>query len=805
MKKKLFGLLLVTASLVGCGTNVNENSVSQNEQVVANDAGLVESVGDSNILTPKVEIKKSKTYIGENETITMSPVYIQLVEKESEQYLRYAVAIKGDFENIYWTRKIEGKEDSDFEVKQAYKGLTSGNDIVYYTGNGISTDSSYENKYYWVIYIAKFSNDAYKNKDLTLNLNIVDRSGNINSTEERSTSLNYEINYSSLETSVMSQWSSKVTTRENGFNDRGIQNNGTLFIGDSFFDTDEFWTDFYTKYYGSKNVYSANISATTITDWQVFANRLIYPFAPKNIVIHCGTNDLYDDKHSADVVSNDTKHLIESIHANLPSTKIYYFGIEPRTNGINNEDVSKTIVTLNSVNNTMKSYCDSKNYLTYLNSPSFCYNQDGSVKSDFFRDGVHPKLENYQQYVTMLTNAGLSLDNNANKVNNFVTDVNKGVSETNRLFYCNGVAVTKNFVLSGSLKIDSTSNNAHIQFSFETNPLNRFLLWDSDNDGNFALGWACEGEHISVAPSRSNFSKNNVINWKIIVTEKNGYIYINDSLEAVMLNAPIGNAFKIGTENCSVSFTNMSILTKESNTNEFNNIVNGNRIQQYEQLASVDTSRRIIRDYQYYTDKVQFNYPSNTNWKERNYILGVMNGAFDWSIETDIDMVRTNGENDAARGWAGQIQVENSNGVFDNEDANKWCWRQDWYGWGHYNPANGSGLGDDVVNREGNCGGFEGFTFENYKNVILNNCNLKQTISYSASNGICTVKTYITSTSGSGTTSYQSLAFPTGKKMEVAFGMLWNMEGTHTINSIILNGIALEGPHSHSGTVGLVG
>lgn len=210
------------------------------------------------------------------------------------------------------------------------------------------------------------------------------------------------------------------------------------------------------------------------------------------------------------------------------------------------------------------------------------------------------------------------------------------------------------------------------------------------------------------------------------------------------------------------------------------------------------------------TEKVEFNYPANQNWLTRNYILGVMDGSNDWTIESDIDMVRFNGNQDCARGWAGQIQVENADGQFDNADANKMVWRQDWWGWGHYNPANGSDISLDAANREGNCGGWnEPFAFDDYKDSVLDNCNLKQTISYSHETGICTIVTIVTAKAGkckgeSCLVTYKSLAFPTDKRMEVGFGILWNMEGTHTINSIKYTGTVVEYAHSHADTVGLV-
>lgn len=210
-------------------------------------------------------------------------------------------------------------------------------------------------------------------------------------------------------------------------------------------------------------------------------------------------------------------------------------------------------------------------------------------------------------------------------------------------------------------------------------------------------------------------------------------------------------------------------------------------------------------------NKTVFNYPANTNWITNNFILGVMNGNADWTITADIDMIRTNGENDPSRGWAGQVQVENDEGNFDNEDAHKWVWRQDWWGWGYYNPANGRNFPADQVNKEGNCGGWvNNFDndFDDYKGIALNDCNLLQTISFSHETGKVTIVTVITPNDSKmqgkvATATYESLAFPTDKKMEVGFGMLFSMLGTHTINSVKITGNMIEGPHAKTGAIGL--
>lgn len=213
-------------------------------------------------------------------------------------------------------------------------------------------------------------------------------------------------------------------------------------------------------------------------------------------------------------------------------------------------------------------------------------------------------------------------------------------------------------------------------------------------------------------------------------------------------------------------------------------------------------------------NKVVFDYPAGSNWITNNFIAGVMMNDADWSIELDVDMIRTNGNQDCARGWAGQIQVENDSGEFDNLDKHKWCWRQDWWGWGYYNPANGENVTEDQENKQGNCGYWDESAFTNgfndYKDTVLDNCNLNQTISFSHETGVITIVTIVTAKAGPEagkftTITYTSRAFPLGKKVEVCFGMLWNMEGTHTINSVKMTGNVVSGPHAKDGAVGLVG
>ena len=82
--------------------------------------------------------------------------------------------------------------------------------------------------------------------------------------------------------------------------DRNKGNDGhtTLFIGDSFFDERWFWTDF-NRTYAGKDALIAGVSSSTTYDWEHFTQTFLKNVSPKQIAMHMGTNNVYDDKKSA--------------------------------------------------------------------------------------------------------------------------------------------------------------------------------------------------------------------------------------------------------------------------------------------------------------------------------------------------------------------------------------------------------------------------------------------------------------------------------------------------------------------------
>ncbi len=169
----------------------------------------------------------------------------------------------------------------------------------------------------------------------------------------------------------------------------------SLFIGDSFFDSRYFWTNFYTESFPEKQVIAAGIGSTTTYDWMQLASTFLAHTAPKNLVINLGTNNFYDDGDAQPEGEAHLKELFSELHRLLPQTQIYYFAIAQRVDPAYRDEVAET-------NANMQTWCADKPWITFLSS-SF-------LTAEGMRDGVHPTLESYATYVLKLKEAGFQAE-----------------------------------------------------------------------------------------------------------------------------------------------------------------------------------------------------------------------------------------------------------------------------------------------------------------------------------------------------------------------------------------------------------
>ncbi len=99
-----------------------------------------------------------------------------------------------------------------------------------------------------------------------------------------------------------------------------------LFVGSSSI---RMWTDV-QKDFPKHKVINRGFGGSTLPDVIRYADEIIFPYHPKQVVIYCGDNDAASsDKISADSILNRFTRLFNLIRSELPKTEITYISIKP--------------------------------------------------------------------------------------------------------------------------------------------------------------------------------------------------------------------------------------------------------------------------------------------------------------------------------------------------------------------------------------------------------------------------------------------------------------------------------------------
>lgn len=215
--------------------------------------------------------------------------------------------------------------------------------------------------------------------------------------------------YSRLKTLDATLLPGYLQTLKTKWNTDGANGATTLFIGDSFFDTRFFWTEFYKTFEGT-NAISMGISSSTTYDWEVLADAelckavfggtvnetpLLKDVKPKNLVVNIGTNNVWMENTSAEETINALQRMFTLLHGKMPDTRIYYYGMAPR-----GQDTGKAQI-MATINAQMQEWCNARKWIKYINT---C---DRLTLADLNADMIHPKPETYNYYVEDLFNAGI--------------------------------------------------------------------------------------------------------------------------------------------------------------------------------------------------------------------------------------------------------------------------------------------------------------------------------------------------------------------------------------------------------------
>ncbi len=128
----------------------------------------------------------------------------------------------------------------------------------------------------------------------------------------------------SLTTHNSSRWEKDIAAYEQADRTNPPPANGIVFVGSSSI---RMWKTLATDFPGLP-VINRGFGGSQLADAVNFADRIILPYQPRQVVIYSGGNDINAGKHP-EVVYGDFVVLAERIRAALPRTQITYIAIAP--------------------------------------------------------------------------------------------------------------------------------------------------------------------------------------------------------------------------------------------------------------------------------------------------------------------------------------------------------------------------------------------------------------------------------------------------------------------------------------------
>jgi lysophospholipase L1-like esterase len=167
-----------------------------------------------------------------------------------------------------------------------------------------------------------------------------------------------------------------------------------LFIGSSSFTN---WKDV-QAYFPGYTILNRAFGGSSLTHQLAYAERVIFPYNPKQIIIYCGENDVAGGKSiTADTVLNRFKRLHALIRSRLPAIPIVYVSMKPSPSREN------LLPVIEEGNRLIRKYIRKKKKTAYADIYHKMFTKEGTIRQDIFlSDRLHMNKNGYEIWKLVL-------------------------------------------------------------------------------------------------------------------------------------------------------------------------------------------------------------------------------------------------------------------------------------------------------------------------------------------------------------------------------------------------------------------
>lgn len=144
------------------------------------------------------------------------------------------------------------------------------------------------------------------------------------------------------------------------------------------------------RWFAGMNAINRGFGGSTIADVTHFADRIVFPYEPRAIVLYSGDNDVANGM-SAEAVFEDFKELAGLIHERLPGTRLVVVAIKPSTSRW------ELAGEMSLANAMMQSYAAERGWVDYADIFTPMLGADGKPREELLaEDGLHLSEAGYR-------------------------------------------------------------------------------------------------------------------------------------------------------------------------------------------------------------------------------------------------------------------------------------------------------------------------------------------------------------------------------------------------------------------------
>ncbi len=144
-------------------------------------------------------------------------------------------------------------------------------------------------------------------------------------------------------------------------------------------------------------VMNRGFGGSTMNDALYWIDTLVLKYKPRAIVIYEGDNDIGTFHVTPEEFLATFKTLASRIHTELPETRIYFLAVKPSIFHRNAWEEMKR------ANGLTRSYCETRQWLTFVDVASPMLNNRGNPRADIFEvDGLHLNTQGYAIWTSVL-------------------------------------------------------------------------------------------------------------------------------------------------------------------------------------------------------------------------------------------------------------------------------------------------------------------------------------------------------------------------------------------------------------------